>query len=70
MVFSKSLIFLISKSLMRFYQEKEHKLDKICDRNFWSNREKSIFLTNIVDMIYPLIYRSYILSLYIVLQDN
>lgn len=65
MVFSKSLIFLISKSLMRFYQEKEHKIDKICDRNFWSNREKSIFLTNIVDMI-----RSYILSLYIVLQDN
>lgn len=50
---------------MRFYQEKEHKVDKICDRNFWSNREKSIFLTNIVDMI-----RSYILSLYIVLQDN
>ena len=65
MVFSKSLIFLISKSLMRFYQEKEHKIDKICDRNFWSNREKSIFLTNIVDMI-----RSYILSLYIILQDN
>ena len=65
MVFSKSLIFLISKSLMRVYQEKEHKIDKICDRNFWSNREKSIFLTNIVDMI-----RSYILSLYIILQDN